>query len=157
MPISGAERAAKHYEANKAKILERKRLAYAAKKLLKNPQPIIENEEPIEIINEKIEPIKIIKSVAERRRSVIKGLAIKQQVQEPEPVKINNKLSEKSSPIMTEISKIINSFDDTTANKNFRILQMKLIIKILNPTSFKILLLMLKLKPNHVVKLLQNY
>ena len=40
-----------NYEANKAKILERKRLAYAAKKLLKNPQPIIENEEPIEIIN----------------------------------------------------------------------------------------------------------
>lgn len=166
MPISGKERAAKHYEANKAKILERKRLAYAAKKLVNNPQPA---EQTIEIINEEIKPIKLIKSVSDRRRSVIKGVAIKQQVQEPisipepilestpEPVKINNKLSVNSNPIMNEISKIINSFDDTITNKNFKIVQMKIILKILNPTSFKILLLMFKLKPNHVIKLFQNY
>lgn len=196
MPISGKERAAKHYEANKAKILEKKRLAYAAKKLLNNPQPVVENEPPIEIINEEPiksiksvndrrrsvikgvviksevqepiptpEPIKSIKSVNDRRRSVIKGVVIKQKVQEPiptpepiqKPVKKNNKLSGEPNPIMDEISQIINSFDDTQSNKDFRIVQMKIILKMLNPKSFKSFISMLNIKPAHNIEQLKNY
>jgi len=199
MPISGKERAAKHYEANKAKILERKRLAYAAKKLVNNPQPVVENEQPIEqpviqieepIISSKSvadrrrsvikgvaikqqvqEPIKSSKSVADRRRSVIKGVAIKQQVQEPilesisepilestlEPVKVNNKLSGKPNPIMDEISQIINLFNDTQPNKDFRIVQMKIILKILNPKNYKNFIHIINTKPTDNLNKFKNY
>ena len=90
--LTNNQRAARHYEKNKAKILEKKRLAYAAKKAQNQPvvqsqtvQPVIDNakgtNEELESISEFIP----LKSAQEKRISVIKGMNMKQKVNQPEP------------------------------------------------------------------------
>ena len=184
MPVSGKERAAKYYEANKAKILEKKRLAYAAKKAQNQPvvqsqtvRPVIDNakgtNEELESISEYIP----LKSAQEKRRSVIKGISIKQKVNEPEPeiestsesvevapeqpkskpVKKNNKMSGDANPIMNEISRIINTFNDNQDNKDFRIVQMKLIVKVSSAKNYSDFIAIINTKPNDIINKLKNY
>lgn len=180
MPLSNNERAARFYEKNKERVLEKKRLAYAAKKA-KNNQPITQPTQPaVETEMESISEFVPLRSAKEKRKSVVKGINIKQRVKETEPVekinedlvdeaqpapqqsqskqvKKNNKLSAKTNPIMNEISKIINTFNDKQDNKDFRIVQIKLIDKVVNAKTYNSFISIINTKPKEVIDKLNNY
>jgi hypothetical protein len=176
--LTANERAARFYEKNKERVLEKKRIAYAAKKA-KNNQPIQQPIQPaVDNEMESISEFIPAKSAKEKRRSVIKGINIKQRVKEPEPVeeinedqptkgtndapqpkpvKKNNKMSGNANPIMNEISRIINTFNDNQDNKDFRIVQMKLIVKVSSAKNYSDFIAIINTKPNEVVNKLKNY
>ena len=176
--LTANERAARFYEKNKERVLEKKRIAYAANKA-KNNQPIQQPIQPaVDNEMESISEFIPAKSAKEKRRSVIKGINIKQRVKEPEPVeeinedqptkgtndapqpkpvKKNNKMSGNANPIMNEISRIINTFNDNQDNKDFRIVQMKLIVKVSSAKNYSDFIAIINTKPNEVVNKLKNY
>ena len=131
MVLTISERVKRNYEKDKVKILERKRVAYAAKKL-KN----VVEEKPLENITELItELISVVEPELQSTSELI-------------PVKIDP---------LERVIELINGLNISDGNKKFRINNFKTIIKILTPTDYADLIFQLIKQPNKVLKLIKNF
>jgi hypothetical protein len=129
MVLTVNERVKRNYDANRAKILERKRAAYAAKKL-KN---IVEEEKPLESVTEFVEVMV-----------------------EPELPSTSETIPFVIDPL-ERVIELINGFDISDGNKIFRINNFKTIINILKPTDYDDFIFKLNKQPNKNIKLINNF
>jgi hypothetical protein len=131
MVLTVNERVKRNYDANRSKILERKRAAYAAKKL-KNVVVEVVDEPELQSVTEFVEVI-------------------------DEPLPSTSKLIPVKIDPLERIAELISGLDISDGNKKFRINNFKTIIKILKPIDYNDLINQFVKRPNHVIKLFKKF
>ena len=150
-PKSGAERTKRHYDANRDAILAKRRERYQSKKLAKVESGIIHGEFPVE--TELIE-IPFVEPIYEPNLANGELPDETELISEPLVVPIEEELTN----VLDIITNMINSLpDETDGTKSFRIKNMKSIITILKPTTYKEFLKQLRTRPNNTIKQIKSF
>lgn len=151
-PKSGSERVAKHYQANRDKILAKKREQYRAKKLVQLASQLIVDAESEIVALEKELPCDSMLELPNTSELIYIELI------EVEPVEpIEEELIDPTN-VLEIITKNINSLEgESDGNKKIRISNMKSIINILKPVNYKEFIKALKSRPNQTIKLIKSY
>jgi len=150
-PKSGAERVAKHYQANRDKILAKKKEQYRAKKLVQLASQLIVDAETEIIELEKELPCDSMFELA--NDSVLVEI-----VEPVEPIEVEPDELIDPTNVLEIVTKNINSLlGESDGNKKIRISNMKSIINILKPVNYKEFIKALKCRPNQTIKLIKSY